>query len=344
MEQSSPTSHHHTSTVDFIHKIIIIGSGPAGYSAGLYAARANLNPLLFTGPQPGGQLITTTSVENYLGLDEKNGFELTELFKNHAVKYGVKLLESKIVAIDRYNHSEYPDKLIYQMTDDKKQTYLTYSIIIATGASAKRLHLPSEEKFWNNGISACAVCDGALPMFRKKVIAVVGGGDSACEEALFLSRFASKVLLVHRGNKLRASFIMQKRVYDTPRIEVILNTKLVDVFGVDDKRLMGMKCMNVVDSTIFDLDISGLFYGIGHTPNTDFLKGSKININVDDHGYIITEKGSTLTNQPGIFACGDVQDKKYRQAITSAGSGCMSALDASEYLSTLLYSSRQKFM
>jgi len=314
-----------------IHNIIIIGSGPAGYSAGLYAARANLNPLLFTGIQPGGQLTTTTSVENYLGLDEKNGYELTEIFKNHAVKYGVQLIDAQVISIHKYMDS---DQLVYQLTDSNQQTYLTYTIVIATGASAKRLHLPSEEKYWNHGISACAVCDGALPIFRKKPLAVIGGGDSACEEALFLSRFGSVVYLIHRGNSLRASKIMQDRVRANPKIQIIFNTQVLDVYGQEEdlEHLGAIKCIQLNPHKEYKMEICGLFYGIGHVPNTEFLKKSPLKIELDDHGYIVLTN-KTETSCPGIFACGDVCDKIYRQAITSAGTGCMCALDASEYLS-----------
>lgn len=307
-----------------MHQVIIIGSGPAGYCAGLYAARANLHPLMFTGDQPGGQLITTTSVENYLGLDDANGYELTEKFKEHAVKYGLKVEDKTIQAVHRLSNGT------FQVVDSDEHVYYARAIIIATGASAKRMGLPNENRLWGDGISACAVCDGALPCFRQKPLAVVGGGDTALEEALFLSRFGSVVYLIHRRDTFRASHIMQERVRLQPKIQVMYNTVVEDVEG--NTCVEFIRCRNVKNQEIFKLPVTGLFYGIGHTPNTAFLAESKINVKCDDVGYILTTPGSTKTSEVGVFACGDVQDKKYRQAITAAGTGCMAALEVSEYL------------
>jgi thioredoxin reductase (NADPH) len=307
-----------------MHQVIIIGSGPAGYCAGLYAARANLHPLMFTGDQPGGQLITTSSVENYLGLDDANGFEITETFKVHAVKYGLKIEDKTIVAIHKLPNGA------FQVVDSNEHAYYARAVIIATGASAKRMGLPNEDRLWGDGISACAVCDGALPCFRQKPLAVVGGGDTAAEEALFLSRFGSVVYLIHRRDTLRASHIMQERVRSEPKIQIIFNTIVDDVEG--ETCVERLVCRNVQTGKTSKLAVAGLFYGIGHTPNTGFLQESKLNVECDDVGYILTTPGSTKTSEIGVFACGDVQDKKFRQAITAAGSGCMAALEVSEYL------------
>lgn len=307
-----------------IHPVVIIGSGPAGFSAGLYAARAELKPLLFQGlTQPGGQLTTTSTVENYLGLDEINGFDLTEKFRTHAEHYGVDILAHQIVSVDT---SSFP----YLVVDETGAEYRTQSIIIATGATARRLGLPSEERLWNNGVSACAVCDGALPLFRKKPLAVIGGGDTAFEEALFLTKFASKVYLVHRRDTFRASRILVERAKRNPQIEFILDSVAVDVHGGEIVDGLTIKNLKTHEETKFA--INGLFYAIGHVPNTAFLQTEKSSVRLDEDGYIVTDPGSTQTNVAGVFACGDVQDKRYRQAITSAGSGCMAALDANEWL------------
>jgi thioredoxin reductase (NADPH) len=307
-----------------MHQVIIIGSGPAGYCAGLYAARANLHPLMFNGDQPGGQLITTSSVENYLGLDDANGFELTETFKVHAVKYGLKIEDKTVVAVHKLPNGT------FQVVDSDEHAYYTRAVIIATGASAKRMGLPNEDRLWGDGISACAVCDGALPCFRQKPLAVVGGGDTAAEEALFLSRFGSVVYLIHRRDTLRASHIMQERLRSHPKIQIMFNTIVDDVEG--ETCVEQLVCRNVQTGKISKIAVAGLFYGIGHTPNTGFLQESKLNIKCDEVGYILTIPGSTKTSEVGVFACGDVQDKKFRQAITAAGSGCMAALEVSEYL------------
>jgi thioredoxin reductase (NADPH) len=306
--------------------VIIIGSGCAGYSAGLYSSRASRNVLLFTGTSDygllsGGQLTTTTDIENYPGVEQIGGYELVEIMKNQALKYGLNIIERTIVDV---NHDSFP----YIITDNKGVQYLTQSIIISTGSTAKRLYLQNENRFWNKGISACAVCDGALPRFRNKKIVVIGGGDTAMEEALFLAKYASNVYVINRSDKLRASKIMIDRVIKNNKIEIMYNKNVIDVFGDDSK---GLQSVKLNDDTV--LEASGLFYAIGHTPNTKFLANTKITLN--DIGYIVTEGKSTKTSVDGIFACGDVQDDKYRQAIVASGTGCMSSLDAEHWLNRL---------
>jgi thioredoxin reductase (NADPH) len=303
--------------------IAIIGSGPAGYSAALYCGRAGFTPILFSGSQLGGQLITTTEVENYLGMDGVNGFDMTDIFQKHAVKYGTKIIEDSIIHIEQKNQE-------FMITGATQQKYSFRAVIIATGASAKRLNLPSEDKLWNKGISACAVCDGALPMFRKKPVAVIGGGDTAMEEAIFLSRFASKVYVIHRRNIFRASKIMQERLFQLKNVEILYDTQVLDAIGVDD-RVSGIKLTSSSEGKTYELPVNGIFYAIGHTPNTDFLKNLDI---LDANGYIITghDKAVTATKVPGLFACGDVQDYRYKQVATAVGSGCQAALDVVEYL------------
>lgn len=310
-----------------IYDVIIIGSGPAGYCCGLYSSRANRKVLLFEGAlddglYPGGQLTITSDIENYLGFPESiNGFELTEKFKEQAVKFGTETTQRTVIKIET---KEYPF-----IVHDKTDSYKTRSIVIATGATARRLGIQNEERFWHHGISACAVCDGALPLFRKKPLVVVGGGDTAMEEASFLSKYGSKVYLVHRRDSFRASKIMVDRVMRNPKIEVIWNSVIVDASG--EKNLERLLIQNVTTQEEKWLDVNGLFYAIGHTPNTSFLENQ---IQLDEDKYIITKPGTTHTNIPGIFACGDVQDKKYRQAITAAGSGCMAAIDVEHWLNS----------
>lgn len=274
---------------------------------------------MFTGP--GGQLTTTTEVENFLGHEHINGFDLTEVFKAQAQKNGCKSIARTITKVDT---SSFP----YTITDDKGEEYKTRGLIVATGATAKRLFLPTETKLWQHGISACAVCDGALPMFRKQPVAVIGGGDTAMEEATFLTKFASKVYIIHRRDAFRASKVMQDRVLQNPKIEVIWDSGVDDVFG--EKSLEGLHVKNLKTGAKHDLQVRGLFYAIGHKPNTDFLKDAGVKF--DEDGYILTTPGSTVTSKRGIFASGDVQDKRYRQAITAAGSGCMASLDLEHWL------------
>lgn len=310
-----------------VENLIIIGSGPAGHSAGIYAGRAKINPLMFEGLMAGGvaaggQLTTTTEVENYAGFPNGiSGPELMEKMRQQSLNCGTKI-ETKTV--DKVNLSTTP----FQVTVENK-IYETHSIIIATGSTAKRMRVPKEEQFWQAGISACAVCDGALPIFRNKTLVVIGGGDTACEEAHFLTKFAKKVYLVHRRDELRASKAMQERVKEHEKIEILWNTELIDVDG--ETILQKVILKNNVSGETFEKEASGLFYAIGHTPNTKFLE--ETNIELDDSKYIITHGKSTKTSIEGVFAAGDVQDKVYRQAITSAGTGCMAALEAEHYLS-----------
>jgi len=317
-----------------MNNVIIIGSGPAGCCAGLYCARANLQPLMIEGSMehglfPGGQLTTTTIVENYLGVDSAEGFALTQNFRKHAEKYGLKSHEATVTSVTQTNNNQ-----SFQVTLADGCVFNTKAIIIATGATAKRLHLPSEEIFWEHGISACAVCDGALPMFRGKPLAVVGGGDTAMEEALFLTKFASVVYVIHRRDEFRASKIMTDRLLSHPKVKVVYDTVVDDAGGTigdDSTQLTHLKLHNVKTGFRSTLPVSGLFYAIGHTPNTGFLRNLPL-LKLDKDGYIVTEAGSTRTSVDGIFACGDVQDKKYRQAITAAGSGCMAALDLEHWM------------
>ncbi len=307
------------------HKLIIIGSGPAAHTAAIYASRASLDPVLFEGLMAGGvaaggQLTTTTEVENFPGFPQGiSGPELMDRMREQSVKHGTLI---KTQTVEKVDLSKRP----FQIFSDG-QTYESQALIIATGATAKRMHVPGEDLFWQKGISACAVCDGALPFFRNKELVVIGGGDTAAEEASFLTKFASKVYLVHRRDTLRASKAMQERLFNNPKIKIIWNTVLLAVVG--DKKFEGVKLQNVITKDESILPTGGLFYAIGHLPNTEFLGGQ---IGLDDAKYIKTIAGTTLTNVEGVFACGDVQDKIYRQAITAAASGCMAALDAEKYL------------
>ncbi|EMM88397.1 thioredoxin-disulfide reductase [Leptospira santarosai str. CBC1416] len=308
------------------HKIVIIGSGPAGHTAAIYAARANLNPVMYEGFMAGGiaaggQLTTTTEVENFPGFPNGiDGTQLTQLFREQSVKYGTKILTQTITRVD---FSSRP----FQLWSDE-ELLEAEAVIIATGATAKRMHVIGEDTYWQRGISACAVCDGALPIYRNKELVVVGGGDSAVEEASHLTKFASKVYLVHRRDSLRASKIMQKRATTHPKIEIIWNSQVKEAKG-DGKNLTALTLENTTNGQKKELSVGGLFYAIGHKPNTDIFKGI---LDLDESGYIKTVPGSTKTSIEGIFAAGDVQDKIYRQAVSAAGSGCMAALDAERWL------------
>ncbi|WP_061243804.1 thioredoxin-disulfide reductase [Leptospira interrogans] len=308
------------------HKIVIIGSGPAGHTAAIYAARANLNPVMYEGFMAGGiaaggQLTTTTEVENFPGFPEGiDGTKLTQLFREQSIKYGTKIITQTITKVD---FSSKPFKL---WSDD--ELIEAQAVIIATGATAKRMNVIGEDIYWQRGISACAVCDGALPIYRNKELVVVGGGDSAVEEASHLTKFASKVYLVHRRDSLRASKIMQKRATTHPKIEIIWNSQVKEAKG-DGKSLTSLTLENTTNGQKKELPVGGLFYAIGHKPNTDIFQGI---LDLDESGYIKTVPGSTKTNIEGIFAAGDVQDKIYRQAVSAAGSGCMAALDAERWL------------
>ena len=306
-----------------IHKTIIIGSGPAGLTAAIYAARANLNPIVFEGNQPGGQLTITTDVENYPGFpDGVLGPDMMDLFRKQAQKFGAECFYKHVSKVD---FSSSPFKVYVQ-----DEEYLAESVIISTGASARMLGLEAEKELVGYGISTCATCDGYF--FKDKEIVVVGGGDSAMEEASFLTKFASKVTLIHRREDFRASKIMIDRVLDNSKIEIIKNAVVTDILGSQEDGVSSIILKDTTDGEERNFDCDGVFYGIGHKPNTDQFKGI---INLDDQGYIITNPGSTLTNVAGVFACGDVQDSHYRQAITAAGSGCMAAIDAEKYLEDL---------
>jgi thioredoxin reductase (NADPH) len=307
-------------------KVVIIGSGPAGHTAAIYAARANLNPLMFEGFMAGGiaaggQLTTTTEVENFPGFPNGiDGTELTNLFRAQSEKYGTTIKTETVISV---NFNSYPFLI---ETDETKVE--AESVIIATGATAKRMNIKGEHDYWQRGISACAVCDGALPIYRNKPLAVIGGGDSAIEEASHLTKFGSKVYLIHRRDKLRASQIMQKRALQNPKIEILWNSEVLEAKG-GAGGLSTIVLNDTVKHSKKDLEVGGLFYAIGHKPNTEIFQGI---LNLDEQGYIVTIPGTTKTNIPGIFAAGDVQDKNYRQAITAAGSGCMAALEAERWL------------
>jgi len=305
--------------------VIIIGSGPAAHTAAIYTGRAKLNPLVFEGflaggVAAGGQLTTTTEVENYPGFVESiQGPELMERMRQQSLKCGARI---KTETVDKVDFSKKPFKVFVGA-----KSYESKAVIIATGATAKRLNIPGEENYWQKGISACAVCDGALPIFRNKILVVVGGGDSAVEESTYLTKYASQVKVLVRRDVLRASKVMQERLLNNRKIEVLWNTIPVEAAG--EKVLTKLKVRNVKTNQESILDTAGFFYAIGHTPNTAFLTGQ---IKLDETGYIITQPGTT-TNIEGVFACGDVQDKIYRQAVTAAGSGCMAALDCERFLS-----------
>ncbi|CAN5484564.1 thioredoxin-disulfide reductase [soil metagenome] len=300
--------------------VVIIGSGPAGLTAALYAARADLNPIVFEGPEPGGQLMQTTDVDNYPGYPEGvMGPKMMEDFRAQATRFGADCRYGFV------NHIEF-DKRPYKLTVDEETTVFAKTIIISTGASAKWLGIESEQKLRGKGVSACATCDGAF--FRNEHVVIVGGGDTAMEEATFLTKFASKVSVIHRRDELRASKAMQKRAFNNEKIEFIWNSELVEVLG--DKVVQGVKIRNrnTDEVTILE-DVTGVFIAIGHKPNTDLFKDV---LTMDDVGYIQTKGQSTDTDLPGIFASGDAMDPDYRQAVTAAGTGCRAALDAERFL------------
>ncbi len=311
------------------HKLIIIGSGPAGLTAAIYGARAGLNPLVAAGSAegtklPGGQLMLTTDVENFPGFPEGiQGPDLMMKMMDQARRFGAEIIEEDVVEVDLKPGGPFKVKLQWE------GWFEAQALIIATGASARWLNLPSEEKFKGKGVSACATCDGPLPMFRDKHLIVVGGGDSAIEEALFLTKFASKVTIVHRRDKLRASHIMQQKAFENPKIDFIWDTVLVDYYG--DEVLEGVILKNVKTGETKKMPVGGVFIAIGHDPNTKFLQGSGLEI--DEKGYIKV-KNVIETNIPGVFAAGDVHDYYYRQAITAAGFGAMAAIRATRWLET----------
>ncbi|CAI4039482.1 hypothetical protein SMKI_08G1490 [Saccharomyces mikatae IFO 1815] len=313
------------------HKVTIIGSGPAAHTAAIYLARAEMRPTLYEGMMAngiaaGGQLTTTTEIENFPGFPESlSGSELMERMRRQSVKFGTNIITETVSRVDL---SSKPFKLWTEFNEDANPV-TTDAIILATGASAKRMHLPGEETYWQKGISACAVCDGAVPIFRNKPLAVIGGGDSACEEAEFLTKYGSKVYILVRKDHFRASVIMKRRIEKNPNIIVLFNTVALEAKG-DGKLLTMLRIKNTKSSVENDLEVNGLFYAIGHNPAIDIVKGQ---VDEADTGYIKTVPGSSLTSIPGFFAAGDVQDSRYRQAVTSAGSGCIAALDAERYLS-----------
>jgi len=304
-------------------KVIIIGSGPAGLTAALYTARANLNPLVFEGSQPGGQLTITTDVENYPGFPEGiMGPELMDKFRDQATRFGA---ECHFKHVTKVNFSEPPYKV--WVADE---CYTAETIIIATGASAKMLGLESESELMGYGVSACATCDGYF--FKDKKVIVVGGGDSAMEEAIYLTKFASEVLIVHRRDEFRASKIMVERALNNLKIKVAWNTVLADILGTQKKGVHSVMLKDTQNDKTREEACDGVFMAIGHIPNTDLFVEA---LDADQAGYIFTKNGSTATNLDGVFACGDVQDNVYRQAVTAAGSGCMAAIDAEKYLENL---------
>jgi thioredoxin reductase (NADPH) len=303
------------------HKVMIIGSGPAGYTAAVYAARAMLEPGIVAGLQPGGQLTITTDVENYPGFPEIMGPELMDKFKEHALKFGTAFYEDVILDVD---FTQRP----YVLKSDSGTVYTADAVIIATGAQAKWLGLESEYKFQGFGVSACATCDGFF--YRNKEVFVIGGGNTAVEEALFLTNFASKVTLVHRRDSLRAEKILQERLFNNEKVEILWNTTLEEILGTEAPRsVTGVRLKSTETSEEFTRETHGVFIAIGHKPSTEVFKG---HVDMNEGGYIITAPDSTATNVPGVFATGDVSDETYRQAVTAAGLGCMGALEAERWL------------
>ena len=310
--------------MDDLKDLVIIGSGPAGHTAAIYAARANLKPFMFegyvAGGSAGGQLTTTTDVENYPGFPEGiQGPELMQLFRKQAKRFGTEMVGEDIVEVD---FSKRP----FVIKSDQREVRAK-AVIIATGAVARRMGVPNEGKMWNNGMSACAVCDGALPFFKNQPLMVIGGGDTAVEEASYLTKFGSVVYLVHRRDELRASKIMQKRAFDNKKLEIIWDTVFEDAIG--ENFVTGARVQNVKSKEVKDISVSGIFYAIGHTPNTQMFENQ---LDLDATGYIKVKAGTQETSVEGVFAAGDVHDHKYRQAVTAAGTGCAAALEAERWL------------
>lgn len=309
-------------------KVVIIGSGPAGYTAAIYAARANLNPVMFEGffsGPAGGQLMTTTEVENYPGFPEGiTGPELMENCRKQAIRFGTEVLSEDVDAVD---FSQYPF-----IISGKKNSFQSQTVIISTGATAKRLPIPGagDGEFWQKGVTACAVCDGAMPIFRNKDLFVIGGGDSAIEEAIFLTKFGRKVYIVHRRDQFRASKIMQARALTHPKVEVLWDSVVDEVLGDSIVRQVNIRNIKTNESTVYEA--GGVFFAVGHVPNTGFLSGQ---VDCHENGYIRVLPGTCQTSIKGVFAAGDVQDHVYRQAVTAAGSGCMAAIEAERWLSEM---------
>ena len=311
-------------TTENVHKLIIIGSGPAGLTAALYAARANMNPLVFEGPQPGGQLTITTEVENYPGFPEGvMGPEMMDLFRKQAQKFGA---DCQFKMVDEVDFSKRPFRLVIEGKE-----YFAHTVIVATGASAKLLNLPSESDYMGYGVSACATCDGFF--FKNQHVVVVGGGDTAMEEAMYLTKHAARVTVVHRRNELRASKVMQERAMKNPKIDFIWDSAVTEVLGeknaLGHKKVNGVKIKNLKTGQITEFKCDGLFLAIGHQPNTKLFQGK---LEMDPVGYLITKPHSTATNMSGVFAAGDVADPVYRQAVSAAGTGCMAAIDAERFI------------
>lgn len=306
------------------HQVVVIGSGPAGFTAGLYASRANLDTVVFEGMQPGGQLMITTEVENFPGFEHGvQGPEMMDIFRKQANRFGAKSIYEIITKVDFSNRP-------FKLWNDAGKEYTADAVIISTGAKAKLLEMPSEQKYWGRGISACATCDGFF--YRGKHVAVVGGGDTALEEANYLTNMAASVTLIHRRQEFRASQIMVDRIKANPKITLVLDSVIDEFLGETVNNfpsLTNVRVKNVKTNETQDIPVEGCFIAIGHKPNTEIFNGI---INLDDEGYIITEGKSSYTNIPGVFACGDVQDHTYRQAITAAGSGCAAAIDTERWL------------
>ena len=306
-----------------VREVLILGAGPAGYTAALYTARANLKPLMISGWQPGGQLTITTEVENYPGFEHGiMGPELMEVMKKQVERFGTEIVTAAVTRVD------FKQRPFRVWTDDDKE-YRAKTVIIATGASAKLLGIESETKLMGYGVSACATCDG--PFFKKKSVMVVGGGDTAMEEANYLTRLASDVTVVHRRDSLRASKIMQERALANPKIRFIWNSEVIEALGVEQNKLRGVKLRNLITGDITEVHTDALFIAIGHQPNTTFLEGA---LPMDERGYLLVKPGTASTSIPGVFAAGDVTDAVYRQAVTAAGTGCMAAIEAERWLET----------
>lgn len=306
-----------------MHNVAIIGSGPAGWTAAIYAARANLKPILFEGREPGGQLMTTTEVENFPGFVHGiQGPELMQVMRDQAKRFETEIVSAFVDSLKKIEGG-------FEFVAEGK-TYQAKTVILSTGATARRLGLESEKALYGKGVSACATCDGFF--FRGKQVIVVGGGDSAMEEAQFLTRFAEKVTIVHRRDSFRASKIMQERAMANPKIAVIWNSAIEEIQGIDVGKVTGVRLKDLVTGETREMPIDGVFAAIGHEPNTALVGDL---VDKDEKGYLKTIPGSSHTKTPGLFACGDVQDSRYRQAITAAGSGCMAALDAERYLMDL---------